>query len=84
MCVIPRIKFYLVMYMYGPSTLDGNISAGHKPMSSEQVECDGPLIVQYAICINTHIYIYIYIYIVIASSTLRGTLVLFPLNFNKY
>ena len=42
--VILPISFYLFMCMYGPSNIDGHISAGHNPIYSGQGECGGPLI----------------------------------------
>ena len=44
--VILTTPLYLLMCMYVPSTLDGHICTGHKPMPSEQGECGGPLIGQ--------------------------------------
>ena len=44
--VISPIPFYMVMFLYGPSTLGGHISVGHNPIYSGQGECGGPLIGQ--------------------------------------
>ena len=44
--VISPILFYLVMCLYVPSTLDGDMSAGHNPIYYGQGECGGPFIGQ--------------------------------------